>query len=52
MEIPPGALECSDDDTWKPCIVCRGSLIQVRKALFTCLDCGQEYIATEDDMRP
>lgn len=49
--IPEDILECSDDDTWKPCIRCGGVITQVRKSLFTCLDCGQEYIATEGDMR-
>ncbi len=35
---------------WKPCIVCGGEIIQVRKALFTCLHCSKEYIADEKDM--
>ena len=50
-EMPTECLEISDDDTWKPCIVCGGKLTQVRKALFTCLKCNQEYIADEQDMR-
>ncbi len=44
-------LEISEDDTWKPCIKCGGELTQIRKALFTCLKCNQEYIADEQDMR-
>lgn len=51
-KTPKEVLEVSKDDTWKPCIICNGSLTQVRKALFTCLECGQEYIADEKDMRP
>ncbi len=50
-EIPKEHLETSDDDTWKPCILCGGELTQVRKALFTCLKCNQEFIADEKDMR-
>jgi len=50
-EIPKEVLETSKDDTWKDCIMCGGELIQVRKALFTCLKCNQEYIADEEDMR-
>jgi len=50
-EIPEEVLETSDDDTWKPCILCGGELTQVRKALFTCLKCNQEYVADEKDMR-
>lgn len=48
----PEYLETSDDDTWKSCIICGGELTQVRKALFSCLKCNQEYIADEEDMRP
>ena len=51
MEYPKEHLELSDDDTWKPCMVCGGTITQVRKALFTCLKCNQEYIADEQDMR-
>ena len=50
-KIPKDVLETSDDDTWKPCIICGGELTQVRKALFTCIKCNQEYIADEEDMR-
>ena len=50
-ELPKGLLDVSDDDTWKPCMICGGRITQVRKALFTCEKCGQEYIATEEDMR-
>jgi len=49
--IPPEFLEVSNVDSWKPCIKCGGELIQVRKALFTCLKCNQEYIADEEDMK-
>jgi len=49
--IPPKVLETSDEDTWKPCIFCGGELTQVRKALFICLKCNQEYIADEADLR-
>jgi len=51
-KIPKEVLETSKDDTWKSCIICGGELTQVRKALFTCLKCNQEYIADEEDMRP
>ncbi len=49
--IPKEFLELSDDDTWKPCMICNGEVIQIRKALFSCTMCGQEYIADEQDMR-
>lgn len=50
--LPKEFLETSNDDTWKSCMICNGNLTQIRKALFTCLECGQEYIADEEDMRP
>ena len=50
-EILKEVLEISNDDSWKPCIICGGIITQVRKALFTCLKCDQEYIADEEDMR-
>lgn len=50
-EMPEGALEISEDDTWRPCLMCGGELTQIRKALFSCLECGQEIIADEKDMR-
>lgn len=50
-KIPKEALETSNNQNWKPCIKCGGDIIQVRKALFTCLKCNQEYIALEEDMR-
>ena len=44
--------ETSDDDlNWKPCIACGGELTQVRKAFFQCINCKQEYIADEEDMK-
>ena len=49
--MPKEFLELSDDDTWKNCIICNGTITQVRKALFTCMSCGQECIADEEDMR-
>ena len=51
MNAPKEFLKTSEDNNWKPCILCGGELIQVRKALFTCLGCNQEYIADEEDMR-
>ena len=45
-------LEVSDNQDWKPCLVCnQKTIIQVRKALFTCTNCNQEFISTEEDMR-
>ena len=52
MQIPEGALDVSDDDTWRACGFCGGEITQLRKSLFTCLKCNQEYIADEEDMRP
>jgi len=49
--IPRDFLELSEDDNWKSCMICGGEITQVRKALFTCLKCDQEYIADEEDMR-
>ena len=51
-QIPEGVLDVSDDDTWMSCLRCGGELTQVRNALFTCLNCNQEYIGDEEDMRP
>ena len=50
-QIPKEVLELSYDDNWKSCLMCGGTITQVRKALFTCLNCNQEYIADEEDMR-
>lgn len=50
-KMPEWALETDDSATWKPCIICGGELIQVRKALFSCLRCSQEIIADEEDMK-
>lgn len=44
-------LEVDSDDNWKPCLICKGKLIQIRKALFSCESCNMEYIADEGDMR-
>jgi len=51
MNAPKEVLETSKDNNWKSCLFCGGEIIQVRKALFTCLKCNQEYIADEEDMR-
>jgi len=50
-EIKKEYLKTDDSQTWKSCLFCGGELIQVRKALFTCLKCNQEYIADEEDMK-
>lgn len=50
--IPEEFLEVDDDDNWKPCLRCGGILTQVRKALFTCLNCDLQVIGDEEDMRP
>jgi predicted RNA-binding Zn-ribbon protein involved in translation (DUF1610 family) len=42
--------ETAKHDSWKPCIMCGGELIQLRKAFFKCINCGQEYIADDMDM--
>lgn len=36
---------------WKPCVLCKGRIIQKRTAYFICLSCGQNYIADAEDMR-
>ena len=51
MKIPKKYLDINNIDEWKPCIRCGGEILQVRKALFTCSKCGQEYIADEGDMK-
>ncbi len=44
--------QVSDDDlNWKPCLKCGGELTQKRKAFFECINCGQTYIADEEDMK-
>ena len=49
---PVGYLETSENQDWMPCLKCgKDEILQVRKALFTCNFCGQEYISTEEDMR-
>ena len=51
MKYPKEHLKTKDVSTkWKPCIYCSGELIQVRKALWTCLKCNKEFIACEEDM--
>ena len=51
-QVPKEFLEVSEDDTWIPCLFCGGRITQVRKGLFTCEICSQEFIAGEEDMRP
>ena len=50
-EIPKEFLETDDTQTWRACLFCGGELVQVRKALFGCLKCNQEFIADEEDMK-
>lgn len=53
MKPPKDYLEVSDDQTWRPCLRCgKDSLIQVRKAFWTCQNCNAELIGDEEDMRP
>ncbi len=40
-----------DDFNWESCIICGGELTQERKAFFVCVNCKQEYIADEEDMK-
>lgn len=40
-----------DDFNWKPCLFCKGEITQKRKAFFECINCGQTYIADEEDMK-
>lgn len=49
--MPERALDISDNDSWKPCLKCGGELTQERKAFFVCVNCKQEYIGDEEDMR-
>lgn len=49
MGMDVSHLETSDKK-WRACLICKGEIIQVRKALFTCLGCNQEYVSTEEDM--
>ena len=44
-----GFYDVSEKDEWKPCIMCGGELTQERNANFVCVNCGQEYIADEED---
>ncbi len=46
-----GFFDVNEKDEWKPCIKCGGELTQERKAFFVCVNCGQEYIADEEDMK-
>jgi len=49
---PKGYLDVSPNQEWRACLRCgKKEIIQVRKALFTCNNCNQEYISTEEDMR-
>lgn len=49
--MPEDALEVSENDSWIPCLMCQGELVQERKAFFVCVNCKQGYIAEEGDMR-
>ena len=44
-------LEVNKYEKWKPCMFCNGEIMQVRKALFRCIKCKQDYIADEVDMK-
>ncbi len=46
-----GHYDVGENDNWKPCIKCGGELTQERKAFFVCINCKQEYIADEGDMK-
>ena len=51
-KVPADFLEISDNQNWRPCLVCKQrDILQVRKALFTCTNCNQDYISVEEDMR-
>lgn len=50
MNPPKDYLETKEQTNWKSCMMCGGEIVQVRKALFTCINCNQEYISTEEDM--
>lgn len=52
METPKEFLEVSENDfQWKPCLMCGSEITQERKAFFVCINCGQTYIADEEDMK-
>ncbi len=40
-----------DDYQWKPCMFCGGEITQIRNAFFKCINCDQEYISDEEDMK-
>ena len=46
-----GFYDVQEKDEWKPCIKCGGELTQERKAFFVCVNCKQEFIADEEDMK-
>ena len=46
-----GHYDVSENDNWKPCLLCSGQLTQERKSFFVCINCKQEYISDEEDMR-
>lgn len=46
-----GFYDVNKKDEWKPCIKCGGELTQERKAFFVCINCKQEYIADEEDLK-
>ncbi len=45
-------LETSEENNWKPCMMCGGEITQLREAKFKCSNCNQEYISCEEDMKP
>lgn len=49
--VEKGFYETQEEDNWKPCLVCKGELVQERKAFFVCINCKQTYIADEEDMK-
>lgn len=48
---PKEFLKTSNEDNWKPCFFCGSELVQERKAFFVCVNCKQEFIADDEDMR-
>lgn len=47
-----GYYKTSDDDlNWKSCPICGGEITQEREDFFVCINCKQEFISTEEDMR-
>ena len=52
MKTPKEFYQVQEHDlNWKLCIKCGGELTQERRAFFVCINCKQEYIADEEDMK-